>query len=327
MTLKLTKTSVATTKSARHPSPEEVANIRTTIQKFTADLADIKSFLNISFSPSRNNKIEEYLECAQLSLSKHFNFDLLSQDEKVDYLLLQSHIRRLGHHNKAAAKKYHQAGRLGLLNDWVDECIQFVETRHAVKRQSGQQIATIFQNAEKGINSLIKVLHSEDSFHGDKERFIVFWSIARFEELTGVLEEAVDFYRGYDPLISWWIEEPWRTLSTKLATLSTALGDKVGVNGPSSADDIVGDPIGREALLEELEAEWIAYTPEELIRIGEEEMEWCEKEMEKASKALGFESHQDALEHVKNNFVEPGDQIHVSACNLFLTLTDPLLML
>ena len=35
--------------------------------------------------------------------------------------------------------------------------------------------------------------------------------------------------------------------------------------------------------------------------------------MEKASKALGFSSSQDALEHVKNTFVEPGEQIHVSA--------------
>lgn len=88
---------------------------------------------------------------------------------------------------------------------------------------------------------------------------------------------------------------------------------KTGIDGPSSADDIVGDPIGREALLEELEAEWIAYSPEELIGIGEEEFEWCEREMEVASKALGYDSPQEALEHVRNTLVEPGDQIHVSA--------------
>ena len=84
------------------------------------------------------------------------------------------------------------------------------------------------------------------------------------------------------------------------------------MDGSSSADDIVGDPIGREALLEELEAEWIAYTPEELIQMGEKELEWCEREMEKASMTLGFDSSRDALEHVKNKFVEPGEQIHVS---------------
>ena len=141
----------------------------------------------------------------------------------------------------------------------------------------------------------------------------MFWTIARFEELQEALAEAVGFYQGYDPIITWWVEKPWQTLSTKLTELVAALKKKAGVDGSSSAGDIVGDPIGREALLEELETEWVAYTPEELVQIGEEEFQWCEKEMEKASKALRFSSSQDALEHVKNTFVEPGEQIHVSA--------------
>ena len=105
-------------------------------------------------------------------------------------------------------------------------------------------------------------------------------------------------------------------LNTKLTALTTALGRKTGTDGSGSADDIVGDPIGREALLQELEAEWIAYTPEELVSKAEEEFEWCEKEMEKASKTLGFDSPAEALEHVKNTFVEPGEQIHVSQSHL-----------
>ena len=38
---------------------------------------------------------------------------------------------------------------------------------------------------------------------------------------------------------------------------------------PGDSSDIVGDPIGREALLSELRSEMIPYTPEELIAIGE----------------------------------------------------------
>jgi hypothetical protein len=127
------------------------------------------------------------------------------------------------------------------------------------------------------------------------------------------LEEAVDFYRGYDPVITWWIKKSWDTLMAKLTDLTVALRKLTGIDRASSADDIVGDPIGREALLGEIEAEWIAYTPEKLIQIAEEEFEWCEREMKKASETLGFDSPSDALEHVKNTFVEPGEQIHVSA--------------
>lgn len=313
MTLKLTTIPFATAKAAQPPESKETPNIQTTIQTFSADFADIQSFLNISFSPTRAAEVKEFLISVLSALPKTFEFDLLRQDDQVDYLLLQSHIKRLLQQGNAAAKKYQQAKDLSLFGEWVDVCIQFVETRHDVGRQSGREIATAFQTAEKGIVELIRLIESEKSFGGDKERFIVFWTIARFEELHCALAEAVAFYQDYDPVITWWIEKPWQTVSTRLTGLVAALRKKTGVDGSSSADDIVGDPIGRDALLEELEAEWIAYTPEELVQIGEEEFQWCEREMEKASKSLGFSSSQVALEHVKNTFVEPGEQIHVGA--------------
>ena len=73
--------------------------------------------------------------------------------------------------------------------------------------------------------------------------------------------------------------------------------------------DIIGDPIGRDALLSELQFEMIPYTPEELIAIANKEMAWCENEMKKASRDLGFgDDWKKALEHVKNLYVEPGKQ-------------------
>ena len=305
-----------TPKWGQPPEPKETPTIQTTIQTFTADLADIQSFLSISISQTRADKVKECLTSTLTSLSKNFVFMLLPQSEQVDYLLLQSHIKRLLHQNEATAKKFDTAKDLGLFGDWVDVCIRFVETRHNVGIQSGQQIATALHSAAQGVDQLLRVLASDDSFKDHKERFIISWTIAKFEELQWALEEAVGFYRGYDPVISWWIEQPWMALNTKLTALTTALGRKTGTDGSGSADDIVGDPIGREALLQELEAEWIAYTPEELVSKAEEEFEWCEKEMEKASKTLGFDSPAEALEHVKNTFVEPGEQIHVSQSHL-----------
>jgi uncharacterized protein (DUF885 family) len=73
--------------------------------------------------------------------------------------------------------------------------------------------------------------------------------------------------------------------------------------------DIIGDPIGREALLVELQAEMIPYTPEEIIAMGWKELAWCEAEMKKAARELGFgDDIHKALEHVKNKYVEPGKQ-------------------
>ncbi len=76
-----------------------------------------------------------------------------------------------------------------------------------------------------------------------------------------------------------------------------------------SSDDIVGEPIGREALMTELAHEMIPYTPEELVAIGEKEYAWCEAEMKKASRELGYgDDWLKALEHVKTLYVAPGEQ-------------------
>ena len=162
--------------------------------------------------------------------------------------------------------------------------------------------------------------------------------------LRGNLRNWYTFYNGYDPMFTWWNEEPYKSLDQSLTNYASFLTERVvgirsaessstqtpagpnprpgggafpaggqrpgGNNArPGDSSDIIGDPIGREALLVELRSEMIPYTPEEIIAIGEKEMAWCENEMKKASRELGYgDDWKKALEHVKNLYVEPGKQ-------------------
>jgi uncharacterized protein (DUF885 family) len=75
------------------------------------------------------------------------------------------------------------------------------------------------------------------------------------------------------------------------------------------ASGISGRPIGREALLVELQHELIPYGPEELIEIAARENAWCQAELLKASREMGFgEDWQKAVEKVKTMHVAPGEQ-------------------
>src|SRR5207244_1680451 len=79
-------------------------------------------------------------------------------------------------------------------------------------------------------------------------------------------------------------------------------------NEPGAAG-LVGDPIGREALLEELADEMVAYTPEELIAYAEKEFAWCEERLREASREMGMgDDVKRALEKVKGDHVPPGKQ-------------------
>jgi uncharacterized protein (DUF885 family) len=88
--------------------------------------------------------------------------------------------------------------------------------------------------------------------------------------------------------------------------------DLQGKERPEARPDgsgIKGQPIGREALLNELAGEMIAYTPEELLAIADKEFAWCEAEMRKAAREMGFgDDWHKAVEKVKAMHVEPGKQ-------------------
>lgn len=129
------------------------------------------------------------------------------------------------------------------------------------------------------------------------------------DDLRRTLREWHGFYNGYDPTFTWWLEEPWKAADKALNDYASFLRQRVVGITPGDETAIVGDPIGREALLSDLAMEMIPYSPEELIEIANREFAWCEAEMLKASRDLGFgEDWRAALEHVKTLHVEPGEQ-------------------
>src|SRR5262249_16829084 len=74
-------------------------------------------------------------------------------------------------------------------------------------------------------------------------------------------------------------------------------------------DAIVGRPIGRDALLESLAAEMIPYSPEQLVELANREYAWCEAEMKRAAREMGFgDNWKAAVEKVKTLHVPPGGQ-------------------
>jgi dipeptidyl-peptidase 4 len=100
------------------------------------------------------------------------------------------------------------------------------------------------------------------------------------------------------------------TLMSDLARAKNPTTDGPGrPRRPKDSDEIVGRPIGREALLAALASEMIPYSPEQLVEMANREYAWCEAEMKKASREMGFgDDWHKALEKVKTLHAPPGGQ-------------------
>jgi uncharacterized protein (DUF885 family) len=128
----------------------------------------------------------------------------------------------------------------------------------------------------------------------------------QLDATRGALKSWYEFYAGYDPQFTWWNKQPYEALDRVLGEYASVVRSKLA--DASDPETIVGDPIGREALMRGFENALIAYTPEELLRLAEREMAWCRAEMQKAAKELGYDDWRKALEFVKTRHVAPGGQ-------------------
>ena len=127
--------------------------------------------------------------------------------------------------------------------------------------------------------------------------------------LKADLKSWYDFYSGYDPLFTWWARDPYRRADSLMTAYDRTLRERIVGFRQGQPDPIIGDPIGRDAIIADLRDEMIAYDPEDLVKIAEIEFAWSEAEMKKAAKELGFgDNWKAALDKVKEKYVQPGDQ-------------------
>ena len=115
------------------------------------------------------------------------------------------------------------------------------------------------------------------------------------------------FYADYDPLFTWWSSAPYRELNDALGGYRSFLRESVLGISAGGVEPIVGTPIGSDALVYDLLSEFIPYSPDDLLAIADREFAWCEEELRKAAREMGFgDDVMAAIEKVTTLYVPPG---------------------
>jgi hypothetical protein len=290
----------------RHSAESE--RIKQFIQNLTVDLRDLENYYNIPFSSKRILRLGEFFTEQAAGLVTGFDFDKFDQNGKVDWLLTRAYVVR---QQQGLRTEWSRIKDLSPLMGWADGLISLCEQRQAARPVDWKDAAQLLSDAKKKIAILQADIQS-DKLKESVTRFIAYRAVQAIQELQRRMEEWHGFYSSYDPMFDWWVKKEWESLPANMQELVVTMRVELIGIGPDQDDAIVGLPSGRESILDDLKSEIIPYTPEEIIKIGETEYDWCEKEMIKASRDLGYGTDwKAALEHVKNMYVEPGRQIHM----------------
>jgi uncharacterized protein (DUF885 family) len=287
---------------------EPPSRLRGVIEKFGEDVGILNRFYTAQTSPNRAARFSALYK-EWLGLLERQDFAKLNHDEQVDYLLFQNYLR---HELSELDYTQKQLAEMSPIIPFARTISDLEDSRRKLQPIDSAKIAALFNDLAKTISQTQKDI--EAGKIPKPKRTVANRAVRTIGSLRFTLQRWNTFYTGYDPNYTWWNAEPYKAVDAALQSYQNYVSERlVGIR----ADDrvtIIGDPIGREALIQELEYEMIPYTPEELIVIANQEFAWCENEMKKASREMGFgDDWKKALEKVKQTYVEPGKQAELIA--------------
>ena len=286
------------------------SQMRGVIERYTADRGSLARFYSVEASSARQARMKQFYTNCLGTLAK-LDFDSMSQDGRIDYLLFKNHLdhelRQLDLQIKAQAE-------VGALVPFAQTITDLEDARRRMEAIDSAKTATLLTKIARQIDATSEAVEGglkpdakTDAIKAKKT--VVNRSVVAIAGLRNTLKTWYGYYNGYDPMFTWWVSEPYKSVDQSLEKYSAFLREKVLGLKPGDTTEIIGDPIGRDALMSELAYEMIPYTPEELIAIANKEYAWCEAEMKRASRDLGYgDDWMKALEYVKTLYVEPGKQ-------------------
>ena len=292
---------------------EQTSEMGTTIISYQRDISAIQDFYSPSptigangFSSRENAYASPEQRWRLIEINSDYlvklrilPFDKFSINGKVDYVLIKKQI------NSNLEKLNGDAALYKLIEKYIpfaDEIYALEKLRRRGAYFKGSAVAVQLTKLTKQVDSASAMQKKTNEF----QKTNLFTTSLAINGLRNRLKSFTDFYVNYDPEFTWWVPKPAEDLAEALKKYGQYFEPtpqkRVG-------KEIIGNPIGKEALQRQITAEMIPYTPEQLIKLAEKEFAFCDKELLNASKEMGFGTDwKKAQEQVKNSYVDLGKQ-------------------
>ncbi|MEO5946243.1 MAG: DUF885 family protein [Chitinophagaceae bacterium] len=254
-------------------------------------------------SPERRQRLLQLIDEYHATIKK-LSFEKMNVNGKVDYILFKRNLESEKYQLHEEQKIYDQAAKYLPFSDRI---YSLQKPRRRGIAVDGEKVAKELNDINKEISKEIVDLKKKDSLETKQANL----ASDAAKGLQGILKDYFNFYNGYDPLFSWWVPKTYTETDSLLNLFATSIKKKGKINTLQKDDGsgIIGNPIGSVELVRQLKYEFIAYSPEDLVDIANKEFAWCDAELLKASREMGFGNNwKAAQEKVKQSYVPPGKQ-------------------
>lgn len=281
----------------------QTSEVHPLMVEYEADKGSLQRFYFIPASPERRTRFQQFQQ-DYLKRLDALPFEKMSLDGQADYILFRNMLRnelRLLENEKDVYNK------LSYLIPFAPGMYALEQKRRRGSTPDPQGVAAEMRSWQESLEKMIEWLSASPEV-GVANAASAEYAV---KGLQTALRSVYDFYNGYNPAFSAAVPAAYVPVDSLLTVYATLLRskEKPARNGKADGSGITGQPIGRRELLEQLQFAMIPYSPEEIIAMANKEFTWCDQEMLKASKEMGFGNEwKKALEKVKNSYVREGEQ-------------------
>lgn len=274
------------------------------ISEYRADQTDLFAVRDVPGSLADLTRKDQLFE-QWLKRLDEVKFDSLGPAERIDWHLLRTHLTES---RQGVVLQQSRLAEMQPLTGFLAPVQELLGDRSARLRLDPEKSAGLLAQAAEDLKALRKKLDPEHPTLPKVSPVIAVRTARVLDQLGGKLDQWFSYYDGFEPEFGWWMRQPEGALKKELeSTAAFFRKDLAGLKG-EPGDPLIGDPIGRQALADQLAAEMIACSADELLAIANKEFAWCEAEMDKAASAMGCKDRKEALARIKSQHAAPGGQ-------------------
>src|SRR6476620_7202543 len=217
-----------------------VSEMRSAIERYTVDRGSLTRSYPVQVSRSRRERFKKFYEEWLASLQS-LDFDSMSQDGKIDYILFKNHLE---YELRQLDIQARQLGEIEPLVPFATKITDLEEARRRMEPIDSAKVAATLNDLRKQVDERRRAielgLRATDSANSVKKT-VANRAVQAINGLRVNLRNWYTFYNGYDPMFTWWNEEPYKALDQSMANYATFITEKiVGIRSESSSQTSAG---------------------------------------------------------------------------------------
>src|SRR5919205_2171751 len=213
---------------------ERVSEMRSAIERYTVDRGSLTRSYPVAVSRSRSERFKKFYEEWLASLPG-VDFDAMSQDGKIDYILFKNHLE---YELRQLDIQARQLSEIEPLVPFANKIIDLEESRRRMEPIDSAKVAATLNDLRKQVDERRRAIELglRGSDTGNLKKTVANRAAVAINNLRGNLRNWYTFYNGYDPMFTWWNEEPYKSLDQSLTNYATFLSERiVGIRSEGAA--------------------------------------------------------------------------------------------